>query len=263
MNLVDSHAHLDDPRFADDLAAVIGRAEQAGVNRIMTVGCLGADAEARDRVLRLLDDWPSLRAAFGVHPHDARFMDDSLEGEIDRLMADPRVLGIGEIGLDFYYDNSPRDAQAEAFARQLALARRHHKPVVIHTRDAESETIEILSSEPDLPRADRGVLHCFTGSEELARAGLELGYSLSFGGVLTFKKAEELRAIAGWVPGDRILLETDCPYLAPVPHRGKRNEPAYVAKVAEVMAACRNSPAEKVASQAAANFQRLFETPQA
>ncbi len=263
MNLVDSHAHLDDPRFADDLPAVIARAEQAGVGQIMIVGCLGSDPEARDRVLRLLDAWPRLRAAFGVHPHDARFMGDSLEAELDRLMGDPRVLGLGEIGLDFYYDNSPRDVQAEAFARQLSLARRHRKPVVIHTRDAEPETIEILSAEPGVPKMDWGVLHCFTGSENLARAGLELGFSLSFGGVLTFKKASELREIAGRVPGDQILLETDCPYLAPVPHRGKRNEPAYVVRVAETLAACRNMSVQDVASQTTRNFQRLFSAPDA
>lgn len=258
MKLVDSHAHLDDPRFKDDLPEVILRAGEAGVDRILIIGCLGEDRLARDRVLSLLDRWPGLRAAFGVHPHDARFMGDSLEGELDGLMADARVVGLGEIGLDFYYDNSPRDAQAEAFSRQLAIARRHRKPVIIHTRDAEPQTLEILSSRPGSTGGRPGVFHCFTGSKTLAEAGLDMGFYLSFGGVLTFKKAEELRAIAASVPDDRMLVETDCPYLAPVPYRGKRNEPAYVFQVAETLASCRGVGVETVASLTTRNFLRLF-----
>ncbi|MFZ0428079.1 MAG: TatD family hydrolase [Acidobacteriota bacterium] len=258
MRLVDSHAHLDDPRFAEDLEAVMERAARQGVATVLTVGCLGEDPRVPERVGTLLERWSCLRAAFGVHPHDARFMDDRLEARLCELMADPRVLGWGEIGLDYYYDNSPRTAQREAFARQVALAKAAGKPVIIHTRDAEEDTLAILSEAYPKGSERPGVLHCFSGSARLAEACLERGFFISFGGIVTFKKADSLREIAASVPSDRLLIETDSPYLAPVPHRGRRNEPAFVECVLNVLSGLRGLEPADLGERIWRNFELLF-----
>ncbi len=261
MNLVDSHAHLDDPRFEEDLEEVLERAAQRGVTSILTIGCLGEDPHVPDRVCALLERFSPLVAAFGVHPHDARFMSDRWEDRLDGLAADPKVLGIGEIGLDYHYDNSPRDAQRESFARQIDLAKARKMPIIIHTRDAEEDTVDILQRAFPPGSVRPGVLHCFTGSADLAEACLHLGFYISFGGIVTFKKAGALREVAAQVPDDRLLIETDSPYLAPVPLRGKRNEPAFVELVLEKLAQIRGVSREAIASRVVGNFQRLFEPP--
>ena len=258
MKLVDSHAHLDDPRFAEDLEAVMERADRQGVDTVLTVGCLGEDEGVPERVQALLDRWPSVRAAFGVHPHDARWLSDGLERRLEELVRQPRVLAVGEIGLDYHYDHSPRDVQREAFGRQIRLARRQDKPIIVHTREAEADTIDIIEREFDESSTCPGVLHCFTGSAKLADACLRRGFFVSFGGILTFKKADALREVARRVPIERLLVETDCPYLAPVPHRGKRNEPAYVDLVLQTLAEIRELSAEALASQIVRNFESLF-----
>ena len=262
MKLVDSHAHLDDPRFASDLDSVIQRAEHQGVETILTVGCLGEDSRVPDRVNSLLDRWSCLFAAFGVHPHDARFMSDVWEVKLSELMKESRVLAWGEIGLDYFYDNSPREAQREVFARQARLAKESGKPIIVHTRDAEEDTLRILREVFPEGSERSGVLHCFTGSGELAEACLRLGFYISFGGILTFKKADALRAVAEQIPEDRLLIETDSPYLAPVPHRGKRNEPSFVGCVLDMLAEIRGVPRETLASRLDRNFKSLFGPPE-
>jgi len=256
MTYVDSHAHLDSEDFASDLPEVLERARLAGVERILTVGCLNGDARSSARMLELLASQPDMFGAVGVHPHDARCFTPEVEQKLTTLLSLPRIVGLGEIGLDFHYDYSPREQQREAFRRQLRLARRLHKPVIIHTREADEETCTILGEELDPGAA--GVLHCFASDEKTAEFALGLGFYISFGGILSFKNAERLRSIARGVPADRLLIETDCPYLAPVPYRGRRNEPGYVVRVAEVLAGERGVTAIEGGAQTKANFNRLF-----
>ena len=199
----------------------------------------------------------SVYTAIGTHPHDARLYDDQAEEKIKALVQNERVLAWGEIGLDFHYDNSPRDVQVEVFKRQLRAARECDLPVVIHTREAESETIEILKS--DYAGAERrGIFHCFSGSKELAQSALELGFMISFSGIVTFKKAEGLRDVAREVPLERLLIETDCPYLTPIPYRGKRNEPAYVVEVARCLAGIHGVEIEEIGRITTENFTKFF-----
>ena len=230
---VDSHAHLDGPEFDADRDAVIQRARDAGVSAILNVGTGDPHSGALERAIELAEKHADVYASVGTHPHDARLFDDAAEQRIANLARQSaRVIAWGEIGLDFHYDNSPREVQMSAFRRQLQLARDARLPVIIHTREAEAETIAILKSEwagAGIP----GIMHCFSGSLGLAQQALELGFLISFSGILTFKKADDLRSIAEQVPLDRLLIETDCPYLTPVPFRGRRNEPAHVAEVAE------------------------------
>jgi len=257
--LVDSHCHLADAAFAADLDAVVARARAAGVDRALTILAAGDLAEAA-QAARVAALWPEIRFAAGVHPHQAHEFAGRAR-EIARLLdetfaSNPRVRAVGEIGLDYHYDFSPRDVQADVFRAQAAYAREHGLPVVIHTREATEDTFAVLRDvgEGEL----RGVFHCFTGDEAMARAALDLGFHLSFAGILTFPRAPELRAIAAWVPEDRYLIETDSPYLAPAPHRGTRNEPALVGRVAEVIAEQRATTPDTVAAQTAANFRNLF-----
>ncbi|HKN84292.1 MAG TPA: TatD family hydrolase, partial [Pyrinomonadaceae bacterium] len=224
---VDSHAHIDGMEFDADREEVLERARVAGVSAILNIGTGDPHSGAFERAVQFGRTHESVYTAIGTHPHDARLYDDRAEQKIKWLIQSERVLAWGEIGLDFHYDNSPRDVQVAVFKRQLRAARESGLPVIIHTREAESETIEILKS--DYAGAERrGVFHCFSGSLELAQRALELGFMISFSGILTFKKADDLRVVAKQVPLDRLLIETDCPYLTPVPYRGKRNEPAYV-----------------------------------
>jgi TatD DNase family protein len=256
--VVDSHAHIDGIEFDADRDEVIQRAHDAGVEAILNVGTGDPHGECFERAISLAENYDWIFAAIGAHPHDARLYNDAAETKILNLSAgSSRVIAWGEIGLDFHYDNSPRNVQMEVFRRQLRTARSKRLPVIVHTREAESETIRILEDEwkdANLP----GIMHCFSGTEELAQATVNLGFLISFSGIITFKKADVLREIAKRVPANRLLIETDCPYLTPVPHRGKRNEPAYVSEVARCLAEVREVDYEEVARLTTDNFFSTF-----
>ena len=255
---IDSHAHIDGPEFDLDRKEVIQRAHDAGVSAILNVGTGDPHSGALERAVELGEKYEGVYTAVGIHPHDARLFDDRAEQRLkDLIRQAPRVIGWGEIGLDFHYDNSPRPVQMDVFRRQLHLARDADLPVIVHTREAEKETIDILKSEwagSNLP----GIMHCFSGSLGLAEKAIELGFLISFSGIVTFKKADELRAVAHEVPLDRLLIETDCPFLSPMPFRGKRNEPAYVVEVARCLASIHSLGVEEIARITTENFTRLF-----
>jgi len=251
---IDSHAHIDGHEFDADREEVIQRAHSAGVSVILNVGTGDPHSGALERAVELGKAQESIYTAIGTHPHDARLYDDAAEAKIKNLINNEHVIAWGEIGLDFHYDNSPRDVQVEVFKRQLRAARECDLPVVIHTREAESETIEILRNEYD----GSGVFHCFSGSMDLAQRAVEIGFMISFSGIVTFKKADELRAVAKQAPLDRLLIETDCPYLTPIPYRGKRNEPAYVVEVARCLSMLHSVDIEKLARVTTENFNRFF-----
>ncbi len=251
--LIDSHAHLDDARFDADREAALERAWDAGVRKILTIGNGGGpDQMACGIPLAEAHDWIFTTA--GIHPHDAVKVEERHYRRIEELARHPKVIAIGETGLDYYYDHSPRDIQREVFRRQLALADHLDLPVIIHTREAEADTREILRDAA--PR--RGVLHCFTSSDELADFAIGIGFLISFSGIVTFPRSKALAALARRLPADRILVETDCPYLAPVPHRGKRNEPGFVAETARFIAGLRGISSEDLAALTSANFNKLF-----
>jgi TatD DNase family protein len=252
VRLIDSHTHLDDAQFNEDRAAVIERARAAGVERMLAIGTGGGppDLEAG---LRLAQEYPFVLASVGVHPHDSSKATEATFERLRELAAHPKVVAIGEIGLDYHYDFSPRDVQRAVFSRQLAIAAEAALPIIIHTREAWDDTFEILRRE----WRGEGILHCFTGDAVQARQALDAGFYLAFGGVLTFPKAEPVREAARVTPSDRLLIETDCPYLAPVPHRGKRNEPAFVLETARRLAQVRGQPVEEIAALTADNFERL------
>jgi len=257
--VIDSHCHLAGPEFAADLTAVVDRATAAGLAGALVV--LGADDEeecARAAVVRAA--WPRVRFSIGVHPHAAGAFADDPDGAAQvveqRLARVPGGCAVGEIGLDYHYDFAPRAAQQAVFRVQIGLARRRGLPIVIHTREAEDDTFRILAEEQ--AGEGGGVFHCFTGDRAMARRALDAGFHVSLAGIVTFPKADELRAVARLVPIDRLLIETDSPFLAPVPHRGTRNEPARVAHVAEAIARERGIPLEAVAAATDANFARLF-----
>lgn len=256
MILFDTHCHLDDPKLGADLEAVLERAQEAGVERMASIGCAKTVADA-DRALRLAKAHPNrLVATVGVHPHDAQHLDDGLFDAIAAVGEDPTIVAIGEMGLDFYYDNSPREVQAEAFRRQIALARELHKPIVVHTRDAAEATLTILREEE--ARDVGGIIHCFSEDASFAAAALDLGFVSSFSGIVTFKAAKAVREAAAKQPADAILVETDAPWLAPVPHRGKLNEPSFVAHTARVVAELRGEDPEELAARTTANALRVF-----
>jgi TatD DNase family protein len=257
--MIDSHCHLADDAFAGDLEDVVRRSRDAGLERVMVILEAGNAKEAAqaDRLERL---WPEVRLAIGVHPHQAHeFAEDPQRaGAVvrDQCRATPAARAVGEIGLDYHYDYSPREVQHEVFRAQIRVALELDRPVVIHTREADEDTIAILRE--DGQGKLRGVLHCFTGGDSLRDAGLALGFYISLAGILTFPKAADLRATARGVPLDRLLTETDSPFLAPVPHRGKRNEPALVARVVEALAEMHQTPVAELARQTASNFHTLF-----
>jgi len=255
---IDSHAHIDGPEYDTDRDEVIQRARDAGVATILTVGTGDPHSGALERAVQLANDHAEIFAAIGTHPHDAKLFDDRAEERIKRLIQqNRRVIAWGEIGLDYHYDNSPRGEQREVFRRQLRLAREVGLPVIIHTREAEDDTIAILNEEWNHPSA-RGIMHCFSGSMRLADATMELGFLISFAGVLTFKKADDLREVARQVPLDRLLIETDCPFLTPIPFRGRRNEPAHVVEVARYLSVIHHTALAEIGSITTKNFQNLF-----
>ena len=251
--LTDSHAHLDDARFAEDRAALIQRAWDSGVHRILTIGN-GTGPDDMGCGIPFAEAYPWIFTSVGVHPHDASKVEDRHIDMMERLAEHPKVLAIGETGLDYHYDNSPRDVQQRVFERQLDVAAKVALPVIVHTREADADTERILRAAAGV----RGVLHCFTSSLSLAMAALDLGFLISFSGIVTFPNARELAEIARKVPADRLLVETDCPYLSPVPHRGKRNEPAFVLETARFLAGARGISLEQLASETSQNFTRLF-----
>ena len=251
--LVDSHAHLDDPRFDEDRDAVLQRAWDGGVRRILTIGNgSGPDQMGCGIPIAEAHDW--IYTSVGVHPHDASKVEERHYDLIESLSKHPKVLAVGETGLDYYYDNSPRDIQREVFRRHLALSRKLQLPVIVHSRDADEDTERILREN----QPPGGVIHCFTSSEKLANFALSIGLLISFSGIVTFPRSETLALVARQIPADRFLVETDCPYLAPVPHRGKRNEPLFVADTAKFVAALRGVAPDQAAVQTLANFERLF-----
>ena len=255
--LIDTHTHLDDARYNDDREAVIARAREAGVDAFVTIGCDLATSQA---AVQLADRHPFVYASIGVHPHEVKHIGDGWYDEFRRLAHHEKVVAYGEIGLDYHYNHSSPTDQRDRFREQIQLARELNLPVIIHTREAQEETITILKEEKASEVG--GVFHCFSGDAALAKNALDLGFYLSFSGILTFPKAHALRDIAKTVPLERLLIETDCPYLTPVPHRGKRNEPAYVTHVAQQLATIRSdevgmSP-EKIALATTRNAKRLF-----
>jgi TatD DNase family protein len=257
---IDSHAHIEGPDFDADREAVIQRALDAGVEIIVCVGDGEIAGDSHAKAFRLADQYSFIYTTVGVHPHEARLLDDEMYAKLADLSQHPKVIAWGEIGLDYHYDNSPREVQLEAFSKQLRMARERNLPVVIHTREAEADTLAILREERK-DSGSGGIIHCFTGTREFAEAAIELGFLISFSGVVTFKKAEDLRETARRLPLDRILIETDSPFLAPVPHRGKRNEPAYVVETARVIAELRGMNINQLARATLANYDRLFGIP--
>src|SRR5215510_7129527 len=232
---IDSHAHIEGSEFDSDREAVIQRALDAGVEIIVCVGDGEVAADSHAAAFRLAEEYSFIYTTVGVHPHEARLLDDELCAKLEDLSQHPKAIAWGEIGLDYHYDNSPRDTQREAFRRQLRIARERRLPVVIHTREAEADTLTILNEEWK-DSGLGGVIHCFTGTRTFSEAAIEMGFYISFSGVVTFKDAGDLRETARALPLDRILIETDSPFLAPVPYRGQRNEPAFVVETAKVIA---------------------------
>lgn len=254
---IDSHAHLESEDFDGDRSLMIGRALEAGIDIIVAVGNGEVAKDSHAGAFRIAEKYDFIYTTVGVHPHEARLLDDQLYARLAELATHPKVIAWGEIGLDYHYDNSPRDVQADAFRKQLQMARARRLPAVIHTREAEDDTLRILREEwssAGLP----GIIHCFTGTRGFAEAAVEMGFLISFSGVVTFKKAEDLRATARSLPLEKILIETDAPFLAPVPYRGRRNEPAYVVETARAIGDLRGMSGEEVGRITSANFKRLF-----
>jgi TatD DNase family protein len=254
LTLIDSHCHIDMPQFDVDRDAVVARARAAGVETMLIVG--GVDAEAGHRRAVAVAEGLGLPASAGVHPHEARLATTATYDELRGLARDQRIVAIGEIGLDFHYDHSPRDVQRDVFRAQVRLARDVGLPVIIHTREGDDETAALLEEEG--AREVGGVIHCFTGGPDLARRALALGFYVSFSGIVAFPRSDTIQEVVRTVPLDRLLVETDSPFLAPPPHRGKRNEPAFVVEVARKVAALREIPVDEVGRASAANFRALF-----
>jgi len=255
--MIDSHCHLAGDEFVDDLDVVIARAIEAGVTGAICILDAGNGVE-RDRQPGLLARWPALRFAAGVHPHRAAACGDAdaVERLVRDALAGSRACALGEVGLDYHYDFAPRDVQRAIFGRQVEVARSLGLPLIIHTREADADTLDVLAQAGG--GQVRGVFHCFTGDAALAHAALDLGFHLSFSGILSFPRAEALRAVAAGVPRDRVLVETDSPYLAPVPVRGRRNEPAWVVRVADALATVWQVPVADVIRQTTANVEAVF-----
>jgi TatD DNase family protein len=252
--LVDSHCHLDFPALAAERDAVLARARAAGVGVMQTIG---TRLDTFEQVLAIAETNPDVYCSVGVHPHRAAKEPPDGSGQLVTWAGHPRVIGIGESGLDYYYDHSPRDVQADVFRMHIQAARKSGLPLIVHTRDADSDTADLLrAAMAEGPFT--GVIHCYSSSAELGFAAVEMGLYLGIGGILTFKKSEQVRAIVRELPLERLLLETDAPYLAPEPFRGKRNEPAYVVHVAATLADIKGLPVAEIAAATTDNFFRLF-----
>jgi TatD DNase family protein len=266
--LVDSHAHLDSPRYDADRDELLQRAWKQGVRTVLSIG-IGDGPDTMQQALELSRKYsanpgvPRILATAGIHPHEAQLADPAALEKLDGLLAYPDVLAVGEIGLDYYYDHSPREQQKQAFAQQMEIASARRRPIIIHCRPSEGssnawdDTLAMIESNWAGTHLG-GVLHCFTGEWEHARRAMDCGFLISFAGNVTFPRAENIRQVAAKVPLDRMLIETDAPFLAPVPDRGKRNEPAWVARVADKLAEVCGATAEQVASSTANNFFRFF-----
>ncbi|MGE3153711.1 MAG: TatD family hydrolase [Nitrospiraceae bacterium] len=258
--LIDTHTHLDDPRYDSDREAMIRRAKEAGIEAMITIGC---DLVTSRAAVGLTDRYEFVYASIGVHPHEVRHIEEDWYDEFRKLAGNQKIVAYGEIGLDYHYNNSPPEEQRRRFREQVRLAKELRLPLVIHTREAQEDTIQILREEQ--ASAVGGVLHCFSGDAWLAKDALDLGFYLSFSGILTFQNATMLRDIARTVPADRLLIETDCPYLTPVPHRGRRNEPAFVKYVADQLASLMpgdpTGSVEAMARLTSDNARRLFKIP--
>src|SRR5664279_1243750 len=252
--LVDSHCHLDFPDFASELDAVVARARAAGIGRIVTIS---TRVKKHAQVLAVAEKYPEIFCSVGTHPHNAQEEPDIDAAALVAIAKHPKVVAIGEAGLDYHYDNSPRAAQEQGLRAHIQAARETGLPLVIHAREADADMARILREETG-KGAFPAVLHCFTGGRDLAFAAIELGHYVSLTGILTFKNSQNLRDIAAALPPDRILVETDAPYLAPLPFRGKRNEPSYVVETAKVLAATRGVSLEEITRQTTENFFRLF-----
>jgi TatD DNase family protein len=252
--LIDSHCHLDFPDFAGELDAIVGRASTAGIARLVTIS---TRIKKHQELIAIAERFPDVFCSVGTHPHYAHEELDLTLLDLVAHTRHPKVVAIGEAGLDYHYDLSPREAQEQGFRIHIAAARETGLPLVIHSRDADDDMARILEEETGKGPFP-AVLHCYTGGVDLARRAIALGLSISFTGILTFKKSDDLRAIAASLPADRVLVETDAPYLAPGPHRGKRNEPAFVVETAKVLAAVRGVSFEEIGRQTTDNFFRLF-----
>jgi TatD DNase family protein len=258
--MIDSHCHLADDAFTRDLPEVVTRAQAAGLTHALCIVAAENPTEG-ERAGALLRLWPALRFGIGLHPHQAGLFSGRQADLIPMIRgviaSIPETRALGEIGLDYHYDYAPKHIQQEVFRLQMRLARELDLPIIIHTREAEDDTLAILRDEA-AGREVRGVMHCFTGTLSLAEQALELGLHISFAGIITFPKGDNVREVAARVPADRLLCETDSPYLAPTPHRGKRNEPGWVVRVAEDLAALRSVSVDELRSQTSANFAALF-----
>ena len=252
--LVDSHCHLDFPDFASEVDAIVARAEDAGIGRIVTIS---TRVRRHADIVAIAERFPRVYCSVGTHPHHAHEELDVTADELAGRTQHPKVVALGEAGLDYFYDNSPRDAQEQGFRAHIAAARATGLPLVIHSRDADDDMRKILEEEMG-KGAFPAVLHCFTGGRELAQRAIALGLFISFTGIVTFKKSDELRAIAEELPADRFLVETDAPFLAPLPYRGKRNEPSYVVEVAKILADVRGVSFDEICRQTTDNFFKLF-----
>ena len=268
--LVDSHAHLDSERYGEDRDALLTRAWQAGVRTVLSIG-IGDGPDTMHRALEIScayagkPETPRILASAGVHPHEAQLADAAALVKLDDLLQQAGVIACGEIGLDYFYDHSPRETQKTVFRQQMEVAATHKKPIIIHCRPSDNstnawdDTLEMIESDW-APKGLGGILHCFTGEWHHAKRAMDCGFLISFAGNITFPKAQPIRDVAVKVPLDRMLVETDAPFLAPVPNRGKRNEPAWVAEVAEKLAEIRNVPVDEIASRTTENFYQFFST---
>ena len=255
MKLIDSHCHLDSEQFADDRQAVIDRALAAGVEQMLAIGS-GDGPPDLESGIRLADQYPFIVASIGVHPHDAAKATEETFIRLRELTRHPNVVAVGEIGLDYHYDHSPREVQRQVFIEQLRIAHEGHKPIIIHTREAWPDTLALLRAHWSASPYG-GIIHCFSEGPREAEQALELGFHISFAGIVTFPKSTEIQAAARLVPADRLLIETDAPFLAPVPKRGKRNEPAFIVETARRIAELRGVALEEIAETTANNFRQL------
>ncbi|MGE3466319.1 MAG: TatD family hydrolase [Pyrinomonadaceae bacterium] len=259
MNFIDSHCHIDGEQFDEDRDDVVQRAKDAGVVAMLNIGTGDPHSDDFRRAVTVAERYENVYASVGVHPHDAKLYDDQAEAHLtDLCRSSEKVIAWGEIGLDHYYDHSPRDVQRDVFRRQIRTAKRLGMPIIIHSRDADDETVEILTEECSY-ESFRGIMHCFGGTAAMAEALMEIGFLISFAGNVTFKKADNLRDAARVVPLDRLLIETDCPFLTPVPFRGKRNEPSFVVHTAKFLGDFYGIDVKELADRTTSNFLELFD----